>query len=98
MNFDDIIYIALSQVPYGHTVSYGALARSAGFQNHSRHVGRLLKNLPKDTQLPWHRVVNSQGKISLPEGSDSYKEQRARLLSEGVPIIKNKIKKPHFLG
>ncbi|MFY0642052.1 MAG: MGMT family protein [Bermanella sp.] len=98
MNFDDIIYTALSQVPYGHTVSYGALARLAGFQNHARQVGRLLKNLPKDSQLPWHRVVNSQGKISLPEGSDGYAEQHQRLLSEGIPIINNKIKKPYFLG
>lgn len=98
MNFDDIIYSALSQVPYGHAVSYGALARLAGYQNHARHVGRLLKNLPTDTQLPWHRVVNSQGKISLPEGSDSYKEQRARLLSEGILIKNNRIKKPYFLG
>jgi len=98
MDFEDIIYIAISQVPYGHAVSYGALARSAGFQNHARQVGRLLKNLPKDTQLPWHRVVNAQGKISLPAQSDGYKEQRARLLSEGVPIINDKIKKPYFLG
>jgi methylated-DNA-protein-cysteine methyltransferase-like protein len=98
MNFEDIIYSAISQVPYGHTVSYGALARLAGFQNHARHVGRLLKNLPKDTKLPWHRVVNSQGKISLPEGSESYTEQRARLLSEGVVIKNNRIPKPFFLG
>lgn len=98
MNFDDLIYTALSQVPYGHTVSYGALARLAGYQNHARHVGRLLKNLPTDTQLPWHRVVNSQGKISLPEGSDGYKEQRARLLSEGILIKNNRITKPYFLG
>jgi methylated-DNA-protein-cysteine methyltransferase-like protein len=98
MNFDDIIYTALSQVPYGHTVSYGALARLAGFQNHARHVGRLLKNLPKDSHLPWHRVVNSQGKISLPKGSEGYTEQHQRLLSEGILIINDKIKKPYFLG
>ena len=98
MNFDHMIYSVLSQIPFGHTVSYGALARSAGFPNHSRHVGRLLKNLPKDTQLPWHRVVNSQGKISLPQGSDGYTEQRQRLQSEGILIINDKINKPYFLG
>jgi len=98
MNFEDIIYTELSQIPFGHTMSYGQLARRAGFPNYARQVGRVLKNLPKNTQLPWHRVVNSQGKISFPAQSDGYKEQRARLISEGIPVINDKTKKPYFLG
>jgi len=98
MNFEDILYAEISQIPFACTMSYGALAKRAGFHNHARQVGRLLKNLPKDSQLPWHRVVNSQGKISLPPHSSGYKEQRARLLSEGVPIHNDKIKPPYFLG
>lgn len=98
MNFEDIIYTELSQIPFGHTMSYGQLAHRAGFPNYARQVGRVLKNLPKNTQLPWHRVVNSQGKISFPAQSDGYKEQRGRLISEGIPVINDKTKKPYFLG
>ncbi|MAA72308.1 MAG: cysteine methyltransferase [Bermanella sp.] len=98
MNFDDLIFAELSHIPFGHTISYGQLARQIGYANHARQVARTLKNLPKDTQLPWHRVINSQGKISLPKQSDAYTEQRARLLSEGVPITNDTVKKPYFLG
>ncbi|NER31152.1 MAG: cysteine methyltransferase, partial [Symploca sp. SIO1C4] len=39
---------------------------------------------PKDTRIPWHRVVNAQGGISLPKSSSSHRTQRDRLESEGV--------------
>ena len=47
--------------------------------------------MPKDSAIPWHRVVNSQGKISFPEGSDKYQEQRQKLLLEGVNFKNNKV-------
>lgn len=98
MTFEDIVYLHIQQIPYGHTMSYGHIARLAGYPNHARQVGRTLKHLPKDTQLPWHRVVNSQGKISFPFNSEAYNLQSERLYEEGVPLIKGKIPKPYFLG
>lgn len=98
MTFDDIIYLQLSTIPFGQAVSYGYLARMAGFKSHARQVGRTLKKLPKDTQLPWHRVVNSQGKISLPPDSNSYQEQIKRLQSEGITLQNGRIAKGCFLG
>ncbi|GAA6135141.1 MGMT family protein [Oceaniserpentilla sp. 4NH20-0058] len=98
MGFDDIIYLHLIQIPSGHAVSYGYLARMAGYPNHARQVGRVLKHLPQDTSLPWYRVVNAQGKISFEPESVKFKEQLSRLQAEGASIRNNRIIKPSFLG
>ncbi|WP_396587289.1 MGMT family protein [Bermanella sp. R86510] len=97
MTFEEMIYSELKHIPEGSVTSYGDLAKRAGFPNHARHVGALLKNLPKDTRLPWHRVVNSQGKISLPDHSKSYAIQRDRLEEEGIVFINNRIHKSYFV-
>ncbi len=47
-------------------------------------VGRALSDAGPEAQLPWHRVVNAQGCIALPKSSESYLEQKARLLAEGI--------------
>lgn len=54
----------------------------AGYPGYARHVGKALGNLPEDSKLPWHRVVNSQGQISL-KGAD-LQRQRKRLLDEDI--------------
>ena len=98
MSFEDIVYTHIHQIPFGHTMSYGQIARLAGYPNHARQVGKTLKNLPKDTQLPWHRVINAQGKISFPQDSEQYNEQLKRLQNEGVAIKNGRIAKKYFLG
>ncbi|HEY7885185.1 MAG TPA: MGMT family protein, partial [Cellvibrionaceae bacterium] len=50
----------------------------------ARWAGRVLKQLPADTQLPWHRVIGAGGKLSLPPGSAGYTEQCQRLAREGI--------------
>lgn len=87
----------LAQIPKGKVCSYGQLATLAGLPGYARQVGNLLKELPKDTQLPWHRVVNSQGKISFPEGSEAYNEQKKRLENDGLVVLKGKISKSQFI-
>jgi methylated-DNA-protein-cysteine methyltransferase-like protein len=81
---ETLIYTVIASIPIGKVVSYGQVAGFAGYPQNSRLVGRLLKTMPSDSVIPWHRVVNSQGKISFPVGSDTYQEQREKLLSEGV--------------
>ena len=88
----EAIFLALAQIPEGCVISYGELGKLAGLVNGARLVGRTLSNLPKGSNLPWHRVVNSQGKISLPPDSKSYKEQIRRLKAEGVQVVNEKIK------
>jgi methylated-DNA-protein-cysteine methyltransferase related protein len=85
------IWQVVSQIPPGYVASYGQVARLAGLPQAARLVGNVLKNLPSGTRLPWHRVLNSQGKISLPAGSQSFKEQKARLLDEGISFNRDKV-------
>lgn len=86
-----IILQQLSAIPKGKVVTYGDLAKMAGYPNHSRYVGSVLKKLPKDTELPWHRVINGQGKISFPIDSAAFKEQKKRLEEDGIVILGDKI-------
>ena len=88
----EAIYLALAQIPKGQVITYGHLAKLAGMPNGARLAGKLLCGLPEGSRLPWHRVINAQGKISLPESSDSYREQIRRLEKEGVVINNGKIK------
>lgn len=90
-NYRAAVYLALSSVPAGQVVTYGQLAKMAGLPNAARLVGTLLRDLPENTELPWHRVINAQGKISLPNDSESYREQVTRLKCEGVELINEKI-------
>ncbi len=87
----DAILQQLSMIPLGQVTTYGAIAKAAGLPGYARFVGHILRNLPKGTKLPWHRVVNAQGKISFPEGSDAFLDQKNRLLNEGVELKNKKI-------
>jgi len=72
-------------VATGQVASYGAIARRAGFPRCARLVARILAS-SEDANLPWHRIVRSDGRLGLPTGSDAYREQCARLLAEGVEV------------
>lgn len=79
-------------IPYGKVASYGQIAKMAGLPKHARLVGYVLKHLDADAKIPWHRVINSQGKISLSKVDDhSDNIQRLKLLEEGVMVIGDKI-------
>lgn len=83
-----LIYTLVASIPVGQVASYGQIARLAGYPNHARLVGHLLKAMPADSNIPWHRVVNSQGKISFAQGSEQYQTQYQKLQAEGV-VFKN---------
>ena len=57
------IYQVISQIPRGRVASYGDIAKMAGLPGYARYEGYLLKSVPTDTSLPWHRVVRSDGTI-----------------------------------
>ena len=90
-NSKSAIYLALMNVPAGKVITYGQLARLAGLPGAARLAGRVLCGLPENTELPWHRVINSQGKISMPEDSPGYKEQKRRLSAEGIEFKNQRI-------
>ncbi|WP_317930639.1 MGMT family protein [Halioxenophilus sp. WMMB6] len=76
------LYLVLSQIPVGRVTTYGDLAKLIGLANGARWVGRTLGQLPQESQLPWHRVINSQGRISLPDERGQY--QKGLLQAEGI--------------
>lgn len=85
------LFAALSAIPRGRVTSYGALARQAGVPGGARWVGYTLGQLPDDSNLPWHRVVNARGEISLPPGSCGYTEQINRLRQEGIEVREGRV-------
>ena len=80
----------MNSIPWGSVASYGQVARMAGLPGYARYVGHTMKLLPAGTKLPWHRVVNSQGRLSFPNNSPAYQSQKSRLESEGVVFINGK--------
>lgn len=70
--------------------TYGQVARMAELPGHARYVGYTMKMLPTGTKLPWHRVVNSRGKLSFPVDSSQYQSQKQKLEAEGVVFIKGR--------
>ncbi len=91
------IWQVVAAIPPGKVASYGQIARLAGLGQGARQVGRTLKELPAGSKLPWHRVVNAQGRISLPRESCAHDYQRSRLESEGVGFsLRGRIASEHF--
>jgi methylated-DNA-protein-cysteine methyltransferase related protein len=78
------IWQVVAAIPVGKVATYGGVAEKAGMPRAARRVGYALRGLPADTRIPWHRVVNSQGRLSLPKGSNSHTTQRERLEREGI--------------
>ena len=85
------IWQVVHMIPNGKVATYGQVAALAGLPKAARFAGTSLKDLPKATRIPWHRVINAQGRISLPPSSASYQEQRQRLTQEGVLIRNGRI-------
>ena len=78
------IWQVIAAIPEGCVTTYGQVAELAGLGRGARQVGRTLSQLPPGSSIPWHRVINAQGKISLPPGSQGHELQRQRLEAEGV--------------
>ena len=76
------IYTLVKQIPLGGVASYGYLAGLAGTM--PRVVGFALAALPEQTDVPWQRVINSQGRVSARKDSDRARLQRMLLEAEGV--------------
>jgi len=58
------IYSVVKLIPHGKVATYGQIATLAGYYRQARQVGYALHVVPSD-DIPWHRVINAQGKISL---------------------------------
>jgi len=91
------IYNTVGLIPFGRVATYGQIAGIVGNCT-ARMVGYALAATPEDIEIPWHRVINCQGKISLVMFEDL---QRKLLESEGVKFdtfLKINLKKYRWDG
>lgn len=87
-----LILAVVNLIPEGKVASYGQVAKLAGLPKHARLVGYVLKHLDAGSTLPWHRVMNSQGKISLNKLNECGENiQQCKLFEEGVSVIAGKV-------
>ena len=83
------IWQVVAAIPEGRVSTYGEVADRAGLPGAARRVGAALRALPGQSRIPWHRVINASGKVSLPPGSASHDLQKERLRSEGIVFKPN---------
>lgn len=82
--FTERVYSLVRLVPYGRIVSYGGVAALLGHPRAARGVGGALAALPDETDVPWWRVVNRNGEISIKGAMHGAAIQRMLLAREGV--------------
>ena len=73
----------IKKIPKGKVATYGQIAVYAGSPRAARQVVRILHSSSRKDNLPWHRVINRMGQISLKPGN-GYEEQKRLLEREGV--------------
>ncbi|GMR15410.1 MAG: hypothetical protein BMS9Abin30_1038 [Gammaproteobacteria bacterium] len=85
------VWKVVSEIPPGHVLTYGEVARLAGMPGAARRVSHALRRAPRSMRLPWHRVINAQGRISFPEDSSGWRRQKDMLEAEGLVFLSGKI-------
>lgn len=81
----DVIKI-IKAIPSGKVMSYGEIAKWAGHPRNARQVSYILHSMTNKHELPWHRVINSKGKISMT--GECYDVQKGLLEEEGIIFSK----------
>jgi len=86
----EVIYDTVRKIPYGRVATYGQIADLSHLPGRARMVGYALYRIVSDDDIPWHRVINAQGRVSespVRNGSDNL--QRVLLEAEGVQFRLN---------
>lgn len=83
------VYAAVRKIPCGRVSTYGRVAAMIDRPRAARQVGYALHGCPAD--VPWHRVINAQGRISLAADSTAGLAQRRRLEAEGIVFLGGRI-------
>ena len=92
VNFYEQVYAVVRRIPRGKVTSYGRVAQMLGRPRAARAVGYALnalktkKDQPNSEKVPWQRVVNSQGRISIVNRENSAQYQAELLREEGVVV------------
>jgi methylated-DNA-protein-cysteine methyltransferase-like protein len=83
-SFFEQVYQVVRHIPAGKVATYGQIARILGKPRAARTVGWALHSLPNGSDIPWQRVINAKGTISLDAGGPGGAIQRVLLEAEGV--------------
>jgi methylated-DNA-protein-cysteine methyltransferase-like protein len=90
------IYAAVRRIPRGRVATYGQIAKIAGIPGRARQVGYALHALPGSTAVPWQRVINAAGAISLPTVNGGL-TQRLLLEREGIEFgVGDRVSLPRY--
>jgi len=87
--FDKAIWDAVAGIAAGQVMSYGEVARAAGFPRHARMVSKAMCR--SATALPWYRVIKSDRTLAFEVGSEAYNKQKELLEKEGVRFIAGRV-------
>lgn len=88
----------VKEIPMGCVMTYGQIAKLAGSPRSARQVARILHTMSRKYDLPWHRVVNADGKIVIQDEESAF-QQQILLENEGVIVQANgKIDLQKFLA
>ncbi|HZG15215.1 MAG TPA: MGMT family protein [Candidatus Bathyarchaeia archaeon] len=86
--FTQKVIQVIQQIPPGKVMTYGQVAATAGSPRAARQVVRILHSMSKKHQLPWHRIINAKGQISI-QDDEGAALQKLYLESEGVDVSEN---------
>jgi len=81
------IWDKVREIPSGRVATYGQIARLVGMPGQARLIGYALHQMPESESVPWFRVVNNKGRISLSDIEGGYQLQKALLEAEGIRFI-----------
>ncbi len=87
--FDKAVWNIVARIPVGQIMSYGEIARFAGYPRHARMVSKAMSRSP--VELPWYRVVRADKSIAFPKDSSVYQKQLKLLKNEGVLLVNGKV-------
>ena len=78
------VYDVVKNIPRGYVTTYGAIAKLIGYKNYARQVGKVLHRNKNPNEIPCHRVVYANGKLSKSYAFGGESAQMNKLINEGV--------------
>lgn len=90
------IWRTVQRVPRGRVAGYGFIADLAGLPGRARMVGRSLQLAPDELDLPWYRILRSNGQIAFARGSELAALQTGLLRTEGIEVCNNRVDMRRF--
>ncbi|MGB5258218.1 MAG: methylated-DNA--[protein]-cysteine S-methyltransferase [Woeseiaceae bacterium] len=90
------IWETIQEIPKGRVANYGQVAEIAGIPRGARQVAYALRHVPREMQLPWHRVITASGKSAFDPASRHFRMQCERLVEEGVTVRNGKVDMQEF--